>query len=188
MSEEAKVPTPLTNEQAMMYAQRLNVHRDLSYVNADFARDLERKLAAAEQRAATYAEFFDKHALGPKSAPSCLVCGQTTQEPAIQHMELPGIVVCNKCRSAERELVERNAALREKQYLPLELQELIYETIKWYANRCTYQAPRIGGVAAGCPRGNPPTIDELIKPAIECYDKWERARAVLSARADGEAG
>lgn len=46
------------------------------------------------------AKFFDKYALGPKSAPSCLVCGNITTKPGIEHMELPGIVVCSACVSA----------------------------------------------------------------------------------------
>jgi hypothetical protein len=49
--------------------------------------------------------FFDKYALGPKSKPSCLVCGRDDYDapPAIQHLELPGIVVCLKCRDAAQE-------------------------------------------------------------------------------------
>lgn len=43
-------------------------------------------------------EFFHKHALGPMLAPSCLVCGCLPLAVAIQHGELPGIVVCASCR------------------------------------------------------------------------------------------
>jgi hypothetical protein len=46
--------------------------------------------------------FYDKHALGPMMAPSCLVCGQLPDKVAIQHMELPGVVVCEKCRTAAK--------------------------------------------------------------------------------------
>jgi len=49
-------------------------------------------------------QFHTKYALGPKLPPSCLVCGQqtnpVTRPVAIQHAELPGIVVCTKCRDA----------------------------------------------------------------------------------------
>jgi hypothetical protein len=47
-------------------------------------------------------EFFSKHALGPLARPSCIVCGDVPKDwpPAIQHMELPGIVVCFPCRDA----------------------------------------------------------------------------------------
>jgi hypothetical protein len=47
-------------------------------------------------------EFFSKHALGPLARPSCIVCGHVPKDwpPAIQHMELPGIVVCFPCRDA----------------------------------------------------------------------------------------
>jgi len=45
--------------------------------------------------------FYEKHALPHLAAPSCLVCGQSTQEvePAITHMELPSIVVCCECHA-----------------------------------------------------------------------------------------
>ncbi len=47
-------------------------------------------------------EFWQKYALGTKARPSCLVCGRDDYAwpPAIQHVELPGIVVCHKCRDA----------------------------------------------------------------------------------------
>lgn len=46
-------------------------------------------------------DFFTKWAFGPKLAPSCLVCGVSTQgrEIGIRHMELPSIVVCMQCRN-----------------------------------------------------------------------------------------
>jgi hypothetical protein len=50
----------------------------------------------------TLADFYDKHALGPKLPPSCLCCGHSMagRETAIQHAELPGIVICRQCRDA----------------------------------------------------------------------------------------
>jgi len=44
--------------------------------------------------------FHTKHALGPMTAPSCLCCGQLPESIAIKHAELPGIVICTKCRDA----------------------------------------------------------------------------------------
>lgn len=53
----------------------------------------------------TMQAFFDKYALGPKSKPSCLVCGRADYDkPAIQHLELPGIVVCEACKTARAKL------------------------------------------------------------------------------------
>lgn len=46
-------------------------------------------------------EFYSKHAVGSKLPPSCLVCGHAQpdrEEWAIQHMELPNIIVCRACR------------------------------------------------------------------------------------------
>ena len=49
-------------------------------------------------------QFWEKYALGPKSAPSCLVCGKIVPgiNYAIMHAELPGIVVCASCAGAAR--------------------------------------------------------------------------------------
>ena len=44
--------------------------------------------------------FHEKYALGPMAKPSCLCCGHVPEEVAIKHMELPGIVICKKCRDA----------------------------------------------------------------------------------------
>lgn len=48
--------------------------------------------------------FYGKHALGGLAAPSCLCCGQQThpitRPIAVQHMELPAIVVCKQCKDA----------------------------------------------------------------------------------------
>jgi hypothetical protein len=49
-------------------------------------------------------QFHTKHALGALAAPSCLCCGQQThpitRPIAVQHMELPAIVVCKQCKDA----------------------------------------------------------------------------------------
>jgi hypothetical protein len=49
-------------------------------------------------------QFHSKHAMGAKAAPSCLCCGQqthpVTRPIAVQHLELPAIVVCKPCKDA----------------------------------------------------------------------------------------
>lgn len=49
-------------------------------------------------------QFHAKHALGPMRPPSCLCCGQQThpitRPVAVKHMELPGVVICEKCYTA----------------------------------------------------------------------------------------
>jgi hypothetical protein len=48
-------------------------------------------------------QFHSKHALGTMLAPSCLCCGRQTGEDrpvAVQHIELPAIVICNQCQLA----------------------------------------------------------------------------------------
>lgn len=67
--------------------------------------------AALERMVADFpalSAFHEKHALGPMRAPSCLCCGQLPESIAIKHAELPGIVICTKCRDATTE----NAKLR----------------------------------------------------------------------------
>lgn len=44
--------------------------------------------------------FHERHALGPMAQPSCLCCGQLPESVAIKHAELPGILICVKCRDA----------------------------------------------------------------------------------------
>ena len=43
--------------------------------------------------------FWLRYALGPMRAPSCLCCGKLPEKVAIQHLELPGIVICERCRT-----------------------------------------------------------------------------------------
>ena len=45
--------------------------------------------------------------------------------------------------------------------VPESLMNRIYNTLSDYANLSTYEAPRIGGVLQGCPRGPLPTPQEL---------------------------
>lgn len=54
-------------------------------------------------------QFHSKHALGALSAPSCLCCGRQThpitRPIAVQHMELPAIVICKQCKDAAEQPV-----------------------------------------------------------------------------------
>jgi hypothetical protein len=52
-----------------------------------------------------------------------------------------------------------------------QLMNLIYETLKFYANTYSYEAPRIGGVVAGCPRGPKPTAEQLAWHASRALDR-----------------
>lgn len=53
-------------------------------------------------------DFHNKYGLPQLMRPSCLVCGKppTDWPPAIQHAELPGIIVCSVCRDAARRASE----------------------------------------------------------------------------------
>jgi len=63
----------------------------------------------------------------------------------------------------------------EKSYaVPERLMDLIYETLKWYGNECSYQGERTGGVLKGCPRGSAPTPERLTlyaRQALKRIDK-----------------
>lgn len=48
-----------------------------------------------------------------------------------------------------------------KYEIPEQLMNRLYNVLSHYANATTYEAPRIGGVVAGCPRGPAPTADDL---------------------------
>ena len=51
----------------------------------------------------SYHDFFHEYGMPSMLAPSCLVCGvsQPSRDTwAIQHMKLPNIIVCTKCRDA----------------------------------------------------------------------------------------
>ncbi|WP_395406239.1 hypothetical protein ACHMW6_06085 [Pseudoduganella sp. UC29_106] len=70
---------------------------------SEMSRDaLERHAARMAQALASDTErkFYNKHATGPMLPPSCFCCGKLPNRIAIRHMELPGIVVCEDCRSA----------------------------------------------------------------------------------------
>ena len=45
-------------------------------------------------------KFWRRHAFAPLHAPSCLCCGLPPESVAIQHLELPSVIVCGRCRDA----------------------------------------------------------------------------------------
>ena len=49
----------------------------------------------------------------------------------------------------------------------------IENTLLYYMNKNSYQAPRIGGVVAGCPRGNKPSTEYIVALARRTYKKFE---------------
>lgn len=70
------------------------------WVDYDDFKALESRLSSVHSELAKYIDL----AL-PKAKPSCLVCGRSDYDkPAIQHMELGSIVVCEPCSSASRRL------------------------------------------------------------------------------------
>lgn len=74
---------------------------------------LERHTVRLAQASQNALDFWHKHALGPLMAPSCLCCGKLPEEVAIQHLELPGIVICKACRDAAHPAAPQPAALPE---------------------------------------------------------------------------
>ena len=46
--------------------------------------------------------------------------------------------------------------------VPQELLHRVYNVLAYYANEASYEAPRTGGVVAGCPRGPKPTPQDLV--------------------------
>jgi hypothetical protein len=101
-------------------------------------------------------QFHSKHAMGPLAAPSCLCCGRSTQgvEIGVQHLELPGVVICEPCKTAasrspaagvaggvdavtesEREELHRLRALinnpQTAEFLPAVQAEAAHQRQKW---------------------------------------------------------
>ena len=73
---------------------------------------LREQLAEKDKMLKTMRPFFNEYALGPLAKPSCLCCGRNDYKSvAVQHAELPGIVVCDQCKHAEMQLAERDAEI-----------------------------------------------------------------------------
>jgi hypothetical protein len=95
-----------------MFNQREQLIRDLqTAAMRPTAPSANRATKIHEHDCPTAWAFFNKHSLGSKLPPSCLVCGHVpadVEDIAIRHMELPNIVVCLTCR--ERARSDRGAA------------------------------------------------------------------------------
>lgn len=63
--------------------------------------------------------FFDKHAFGPLAAPSCFVCGDLCGPPAVQHLELPGVVCCARCKAASEAAKQGNTEITSDGWVPV---------------------------------------------------------------------
>lgn len=51
---------------------------------------------------------------------------------------------------------------------------MIFNALSYYADDTSYDAPRIGGVLAGCPRGEAPHPEELSANARMALNAWLR--------------
>ena len=76
------------------------------------ARDTNRQQQIMEHDYPIYMAFHRKYAMPSMLPPSCLVCGQAQPERedwAIQHAELPNIIVCTACRDGKNMNSERKS-------------------------------------------------------------------------------
>jgi hypothetical protein len=53
----------------------------------------------------------------------------------------------------------------EVRFVSEEIVRKLFRALDFFGNHCTYEAPRIGGVLAGCPRGEPISQDILVYEA-----------------------
>ncbi len=85
--------------------QAINAWKNAAYAMAD-------KHPSSNERN-EYREFWERHALGSKLCPSCMLCGHQRPrgEWAITHMELPDIYICRPCVDAARSAQSANGAL-----------------------------------------------------------------------------
>lgn len=77
----------------------------------------ERAQLIHEHDCPTAWKFFNKHGLGDKLCPSCLLCGKVEEDRdrwAIQHMELPNIYICKGCVDAARTIHSASEGQKEK--------------------------------------------------------------------------
>lgn len=91
-SREAKAP--------WVHRSRIvTTHRDYSDMSREQLEAHTSRIAQllADDRAH---QFWTRYALGPLSAPSCICCGQLPAEVAVQHLEIPGVVVCKACKDS----------------------------------------------------------------------------------------
>ena len=65
------------------------------------------------------------------------------------------------------------AKLDNGYYVDKDTMHIILETLKYYANPCSYQGERVGGVLSGCPRVEKPTPDKLISGAASALKRLQ---------------
>jgi hypothetical protein len=88
-----------------------------AYMAGRIALSAERALKVHEHDCPTAWNFFNKHGLGDKLCPSCLLCGKVEGDRdrwSIQHMELPNIYICKGCVDAAR---RTESAIRDTERL-----------------------------------------------------------------------
>lgn len=90
-----------------------------------------------------------------------------------------GPTICKECAREKAELeasYRPQAPLTSNQQfsVPYELMNRVYNVLAHYANEVTYEAPRIGGVAQGCPRGERLTPGKLVWSARFMLRELER--------------
>lgn len=96
---------PILKRHPLSPAELRELDKAIAIVAASEIRLEERAIKIHEHDCPTAWAFFNKHSLGSKLPPSCLVCGQVpadVEDIAIRHMELPSIIVCLKCLEATR--------------------------------------------------------------------------------------
>lgn len=69
---------------------------------------------------------------------------------------------------------EASAVPEDVRLVPKTLLIEIEGTLLYYANECTYQGQRTGGVLKGCPRGPKPMSNELVRYARKTLDKFNK--------------
>ncbi len=80
------------------------------------AKKLVALQSSTETQCLHFKEFWEKHALGSKLCPSCLLCGQQRprEQWAIQHGELPDIYICEPCVTAARSASGKHTELLQR--------------------------------------------------------------------------
>jgi hypothetical protein len=58
--------------------------------------------------------------------------------------------------------------------VPKDLMNIIYRTLRYYANEASYRGERTGGILQGCPRAPDPTPRELIQWANYAVKRIDR--------------
>lgn len=123
--------------------ERLNtLNLELGHANAEECSRLQQRVAELEQ---DIDKCVANHA-----------ADLTAQPPATPHLREPPH--CSTCACG----MPSEPPAASQYVVPHVVMDTIYETLKFYANLCSYEGERTGGVLAGCPRGPAPTPQQLI--------------------------